>query len=208
VSASDRVTRRTTILLLALALAGCASQRDLWPVERLDPYSAVTTTIMSEPWVYGRDVPSLAANSRDYVNLGLVQSNRAGQRAYWLGVVSWSTIDRSALGGSVQPLGPGKVLFNWADGSLELKPVPAGREVLGASEPIFSGPQPEFQDAWYMLTAAQLSRLAAGPPVTVSLFREDGTPVVFERWHVDRRALDQFLEATGFTPQRRQGQTP
>ena len=197
--ASDRIAGPAAILLLTLGLAACATQRDLWPVERLDPQSAVTTTLMSGPWVYGRDVPALAAHARDYVNVGAVQTNRAGQRAYWLGVVAWSTIDRSALPVPVTPVKPGKVLFSWDDGSLELQPIPAGREALGISEPIFAGPQPRFEDAWYMLTAAQLSRLASGPPVTVSLFREDGTPILYEAWQVDRRAMDQFLEATGFS---------
>jgi hypothetical protein len=196
--ASELIARLATLGTLALLAGGCVAERDLRPAERLDPHSAVNTTVMAEPWVYGRDIPMLAANTRDYVNVGLVQTNRAGQRAYWLGVVTWSTIDRSALGMPVQALKPGKLRFSWSDGSLELTPVPAGRKALGASEPIFTAPQPVFEEAWYMLNAAQLHRLAIGPPVTVSLSREDGNPLVYEAWRVDRRAMDQFLEATGF----------
>ena len=199
---SDQVARSAALLTVALLAAGCAAAagRDLWPAERLDRYSAVNTTIMAQPWVYGRDIPALAANARDYLNVGVVETNRAGQRAYWLGVVAWSTIDRSALPVSAQPVQPGKVRFSWPDGSLELQPVPAGRELLGASEPIFAGPQPRFEDAWYMLTAAQLSRLAQAPPASVSLFREDGSAVVYAAWRVERQALDRSLEATGFAP--------
>jgi hypothetical protein len=184
--------------MVTLLAGACAAPRDLWPIERLDPYSAVNTTIMAEPWVYARDVRSIAANSRDYLNVGLVETNRAGQRAYWLGVVAWSTIDRTALPLVAQSVKPGKVQFNWPDGVLELQPVPAGRKALGASEPIFTGPQPRFEDAWYMLSAAQLARLAAAPPVSVALVRDDGSAATYEAWEVSRRALDQFLEATGF----------
>jgi hypothetical protein len=196
--ASDRVAPGTTLLVLALLAAGCATGRDPWPIERLDPYSAVNTTLMAEPWVYGRDVTALAANARDYLNVGLVETNRAGQRAYWLGVVAWSTIDRSALPAPVQPPRPGKVRFDWADGSLELQPVATGRQAFGASQPIFAGPQPEFEEAWFMLTAAQLSRFASGPPVSVSLLRDDASAAVYAAWRADRPALESFLEATGF----------
>lgn len=198
--ASDRIAPGATLLVLALLASGCATGRDLWPAERLDPHSAVNTTIMVQPWVYNRDVPALAANARDYLNVGVVETNRAGQRSYWLGVVAWSTIDRSALPVPAQPVKPGKVRFSWPDGSLELQPVPAGREVLGASEPIFAGPQLRFEDAWYMLSAEQLSRLAKAPPASVSLLSEDGGEIDYAAWRVEQRALDRFLEATGFTP--------
>jgi hypothetical protein len=186
-------------LLAVLALSGCA-ERDLWPVERLDPKTAVNVTIMVDPWVYGHDVPMLAANARDYLNVGVVETNRAGTRAYWLGVVAWSTIDRSALPVPVAPVRPGTVKLRWPEETLELKPAAAGRQAIGSSGTIFAGPQPVQEDAWYELNAAQLSRLAKSPPATVSLVLDDGAVIVHQPWHVDQRAMDQFLEATGFTP--------
>jgi hypothetical protein len=195
---------RSAAMLLAVALAvGCTTGRDLWPYERLDPYSAVNTTIMAEPWVYSRDVPAIAANARDYVNVGAVETNRAGLRGYWLGVVAWSTVDRSALSIRVPQVKPGKVQFNWPDDSLVLEPVATSRKALGASEPIFAGPQPVFQEAWYLLSAAQLARLGREPPSSISLMRDDGPPLVYEPWQVERKAMDQFLEATGFTTRTR-----
>lgn len=188
---------RAVLLGALLALQSCAAERDLWPVERLDPYSAVNTTIMAEPWVYARDVPAIAANARDYLNVGLVETNHAGLRGVWLGIVAWSTIDRSALRVPTQPVKPGLAKLNWADGTLETTPAAQGREAIGASEPIFSGPQPAFEDAWYLLSPVQLARLAREPPASVSLTLPDGRVIVYESWTVDRRSLDQFLEATG-----------
>jgi hypothetical protein len=197
--ASERVARGATILMICLLLGGCATERDLSPVERLDPYSAVTTTLMAEPWVYARDVPALAANARDYLNVGVVETNRAGLRGYWLGVVAWSTIDRTALSMPVPPVQPAKVRFDWSDDSIELEPAPAGRKALGASQPIFAGPQPAFQDAWYLLSAAQLSRLAKQPPKSISLIGEGQRVLLYQPWRVDRQAMVSFLEATGFS---------
>ena len=191
---------RAPIALMAiLVLAGCA-ERELWPEERLDPKTAVNVTIMAEPWVYSRDVPMLAANARDYLNVGVVETNRAGTRAYWLGVIAWSTIDRSNLPNAVQPVNPGKIRLTLPDGLLELQPVPAGRETLGIGEVIFAGPQPASVEDWYALTTTQLSRLARSAPTDVTLVRDDGVSTTYRAWQIDPRALAQFLEATGFTP--------
>ncbi len=184
--------------MAVLALSACA-EHELWPDERLDPKTAVNVTIMAEPWIYSRDFPMLAANARDYLNVGVVETNRAGTRACWLGVIAWSTIDRSALRAAVQPLKPGKVRLNWPDESLEIKPVTAGRATIGVGEAIFAGPQPAFVDAWYALTPAQLSRLARTAPTTVSLVRDDGGATIYQAWRIDPHVLAEFLEATGFT---------
>ena len=191
--------RASALLLATLALAGCA-ERDLWPVERLDPNTAVNITIMADPWVYGHDVPMLAANARDYLNVGVVETNRAGKRDYWLGVVAWSTIDRSALAVPVPLVKPGKLRLAWPGQSLDLLPAAGGLAEVGTQKSIFAGPQGVHEDAWYALTAAQLSVLAKSPPATVGLVLDDGAVIVHEPWQVDRRAMDQFVEATGFTP--------
>ena len=196
--ASASSIRAAGALLSALALAGCAA-RDLWPVERLDPESAVNFTIMADPWIYSHDVPMLAANARDYLNVGVIESNRAGTRAYWLGVVAWSTIDRSSLADAA-PLGkPGKLKLAWPGQSLELRPVAGGLAEIGAHETIFAAPQPVHEDAWYALTEAQFALIAKSPPTSLSLLPENGVAIVHVPWHVEPRAMEQFLEATGFT---------
>ena len=95
---------------------------------------------------------------------------------------------------------PGKIRLTLPDGTLELQPVPAGRETLGIGEVIFAAPQPVFVENWYTLTVAQLSSLARRPPTVVALVRDDGVSTTYQAWQIDPRALAQFLEATGFTP--------
>lgn len=191
------------IVAVLISLQGCTPGKDLTPVERLDALSAVNTTIMAEPWVYARDVPMIAANSRDYVNVGLVETNRAGLRGYWLGVVAWSTVDRSALGAEDEPPQPSIVRLDWEDSSMEVVPDPAGRAAIGASRPVFSGPSPVLRDAWYLLSTAQLARLSERPPASVTLFLPEGRAVTYDAWKVDRLALDAFLETTGRPSSRR-----
>ncbi|MFZ2506920.1 MAG: hypothetical protein WAW79_00410 [Steroidobacteraceae bacterium] len=191
--------RAALVLAGILLVSGCA-ERDLWPAERVDPKTAVNITSMTEQWIYSRDVPMLAANVRDYLSLGVVETNRAGTRSYWLGVITWSTIDRSMLGETAPRARQTSVRLGMPDDSLELQTVPGGRQEIGASGTILAAPQPVYEDAWYRLGEEQLARLAKSPPATVSLVMDDGTVTAYDAWQVNRRALDRFLQATGFTP--------
>lgn len=187
---------RLAAAVAALALAACAG-RDLWPTERLDPETAVNVTLMAEPWVYARPVPMLAANARDYLNLGIAETNRAGARAYWLGVVAWSTIDRSPLTAGAGVLQPARLRLAWRDGSLELTPAVQGRAAAGLSTPAFTKPAEEFAEAWYPLTEADVARLGASPPTVVSLMHAEGELTDYGAWQVIPAAMTEFLKATG-----------
>ncbi len=185
------------VVTTGLALAGCA-ERDLWPAEQLDQTTAVNVTVMAEPWVYFREVPMLAANARDYLNVGVVETNRAGTRAYWLGVVAWSTIDRSIFSGT-QPLSrPLKVRLRWPATNLDLTPASSGRVAAGLSDPVFVEAQSKFTESWYPLSTAQLKQLGQNPPTSVALIEEAGQPTIFEAWRVNNAAMSEFLRATGF----------
>jgi hypothetical protein len=190
--------RAAVALWAILALPGCA-ERDLWPVEKLDRETAVSLTIMAQPWVYSHDVPMLAANSRDYLNLGVVETNRTGERVYWLGIVAWSTIDRGGLGVPAPLVKPARVTLAWPERSLDLQPAAGGRAEFGTDKVLFAGPQPAHEDAWYRLTEPQLALLAKSPPSSVSLVLDDGTSIPHLPWDVNERAMRQFVEATGFT---------
>jgi len=183
-------------VLAILSLAGCA-ERELWPAERLDSTTAVNVTIMAEPWIYSRDAPMLAANARDYLNLGVVETNRAGTRAYWLGIIAWSTIDRSVLAGPAASGPPTKARLIWPAAKLELMPASNGRSAPGLTEPVFVNPQAKFTEAWYPLSTAQVGQLGEGAPVTVALIDEKGQLTTYEAWQVRAAAMSEFLKATG-----------
>jgi hypothetical protein len=196
---SDVRTRIAGLALAALVLPACAA-RDLWPVERLDPETAVNVTIMAEPWVYARPVPMLAANARDYLNVGVVETNRAGSRAYWLGVVSWSTIDRSTVQADRAPARPERIRLDWQDGKLELTPAADGRAAVGLSEPALTKPAQSFTEAWYALSAGDVARLGGAAPASVSLAGDGGRLTTYDAWQVDPAVMPEFLKATGLSP--------
>jgi hypothetical protein len=177
-----------------LVLAACTAQ-DLRPRERLDPKTAVHATIFAEPWVYAREVPMLAANARDYLNIGVAEMNRAGERTYWLGVVAWSTIDRrsQAAGGAA----PARILLQWSDSGIELAAAPGGRTAVGLSQPAFLGPAESFADAWYPLGVEQLRRLGESPPRAVLWIDAEGQTVAYLKWRARKQVLVEFLSAVG-----------
>ncbi len=137
----------------------------------------------------------LAANARDYLNLGVVAINRSGERTYWLGVVAWSTIDRVATD-DVKGF-PGRIRLGRAAGSMELEPVAGGRQAVGLERPAFVGPATRFTEAWYRLSVEQLRRLSESPPSAVELQGPGPQLLVFVPWRVRRKPMAQFIEATG-----------
>ena len=152
---------------------------------------------MAEPWVYSRDVRMLAANARDYLNVGIVETNRAGTRAYWLGVVAWSTIDRSVLPGPPAPIQPVKVRLVLPASTMELKAVAGGRSAVGISSPVLIDPTLKFTDSWYALTTQQVVLLGAGVPASVALVDDKGEPTTYEQWQANANAMSEFLKAVG-----------
>ena len=195
-SGSDLRIAARVIALSLLMLSGCA-ERDLWPAERLDPKTAVNVTIMARPWVYARAVPMLAANARDYLHVGVVETNRGGTRAYWLGVVSWSTIDRSVFAADGANGAPPKVRLGWPKSSLEFSPATGGRTAAGLSSPAFVEPATKFQESWYVLSIDQVVQLGRGAPVAVSLASEGGQLTTYEAWDASPAAMLEFMKATG-----------
>jgi len=189
------VSRRASLVLVILALSGCSSH-EFRPEERLDPKTAVNVTIMAEPWVFARDVPMLAANARDYLSVGVVESNRAGSRAYWFGVFAWSTIDRSALPRPSPSARLPGIRLVWPDSTLEL--VPAGSASgPGLSEPVFVEPKAVVLEAWYPLSGEQLAQLGAATPIAIALIDETGQSTTYKKWQAHPGAMKEFLEATG-----------
>ena len=91
----------------------------------------------------------LAANARDYLNIGVVETNRAGKRDYWLGVVAWSTIDRSALAVPVPLVKPGKLRLAWSEQSLDLLPAAGGLAEVRHGKIHICRAAGAHEDAWY-----------------------------------------------------------
>jgi hypothetical protein len=84
---------RAVHLLPMLVLASCASGGSAVRTY-LDTKTAVTVRASAEPWVFAREAPELAANSRDYLDLRLLEVDRMGERRLYVTATAWSTVDR------------------------------------------------------------------------------------------------------------------
>jgi hypothetical protein len=181
--------------MLALILAGCAS-RDLWPVERVDPDTAVHLTIMAEPWIYALDDRRQAANASQFLTVTLVETNRTGTRGYWLNAVSSNTGMRGNDAGHATHR-PIQVNLGWPTKQLQLASDADGRRAAGISEPAISVQGARIAEAWCPLSPAQAAEFRAGAPTAVSLVDEGAQVQAYVPWEVEDAAISEFLKATG-----------
>ena len=188
--------RACWLAMLVLTLAGCAS-RDLWPVERVDPETAIHVTVMAEPWIYALGDPRQAANASRFLNVAVVEANQTGTRRYWLNAVSWSTGTRGKDAGDYVSLGAVKIILAWPTKQLPLAPAAEGRSAAGISEPAFSVTAARLGEAWCPLTPEQVAEFGAGAPAGISLVDEEGRVQSYVSWQADDAAIAEFLKATG-----------
>jgi len=76
-------------------LGGCVSLQSKANLRQyLDEATGTTVTGLQEPIIFSHAEPSVAANARDYIYVGPLETNRMGQRAYYLWFGEWSSVDR------------------------------------------------------------------------------------------------------------------
>ena len=80
---------RTFTFAALIALAACASQRDVVPREYLDETTAATITVMAKPWVFVEAPTSAASGARDFLNVYAIDVNRSGEHRQYLAVLEW-----------------------------------------------------------------------------------------------------------------------
>lgn len=183
------MSRRCLVLVALAALAACAAPPAAVRSE-LDPRTAVTTQYMGEPWVYAREATELAVHARDYLSVGVVEVNRQGRRAYFLGVVAWSTVDRSGVPDARAPL-PADLNVEGLPATL----VPLGHEpkAIGVSLPLFRPPTGYTRETWYALRPADLRALGAHRPAWLE-FMQDDVRYRFDHWRGGPELLAPLVE--------------
>jgi len=184
------------LVMLGMILAGCAS-RDLWPVERVDPDTAIHVTIMARPWIYALDDRRQSANNSHFLSVAVVEANRTGTRSYWLNVVTWTTRARGKDDGEGATTGPIEVLLGWPSRQVQLSSAADGRSAAGVSEPAITVPGARIGEAWCPLSAGQVAELGGGAPTAMTLVDGEGRARSYASWEVDDASLAGFLKATG-----------
>lgn len=180
--------------LLSLLLIGCASsgyEARSW----LDNESAVTITAQKAPVVlYGEDFAA-GVNVHDYIEMGCFETNRAGARKLYLGMVLWSTVNRTPEQLAQSDAGFAQITLQADDRPIPLNRIEQGRESIGLSTPIFKLPAPGTREAYYEIDAAQFAALAEAR--TLTLFLKPGATehAVYKLWRGEIEQLRDFREA-------------
>jgi hypothetical protein len=180
-------TTATLLLLLCSACAHTAPPADKTLItEYLDPQTAMTVRVVAEPFIYGRDVPELAVNARDFLSMGPVALDNMGQHRFFLALISWSTIDRARIGAPTPAL-PDRLGI----GSHEWPVTSHTPRELGAGDLLLEPPVARIGDTWVEVRANDIRALAAEPPETLDVW-VDGVRQRYTLWRRADGALTEF----------------
>jgi hypothetical protein len=188
------VTRPLLLLLASTLLAaGCAGAPERpAATEFLDPQTAMTVRVVAEPFVYARDVPELAANVRDYLYVGAVETNNMGQRSHYLALISWSTIDRKRVGVPPAEL-PDRLELSLGERTREYPLKTHEPRSVGVGASILEPPAGYLGDSWFIVSAADLRAFAATPPASVDVLI-GGVRQTYTLWKRADAAFAAFVE--------------
>ena len=186
----NAVRRGASAALLFLLCSGCAHTAP--PADKtliseyLDPQTAMTVRVVAEPFVYGRDVPELAVNARDYLSVGAVELDNMGRHRIFLALVSWSTIDRARIGAPMPAL-PERLEM----GAREWRVASHTPRELGAGNPLLEPPVSRMGDSWFEMKAADIRAFADHPPDSLDVM-VDGVRQHYTLWRRADAALTEF----------------
>ena len=134
-------------------------------------------------------------NVRDYVEIGAVEVNRMGKRQYYLALLSWSTIDRTAPERESIQASLGRVTL-WADDRpIELTRLTTDRATVGLSQPPYPPPTPEASESWYASTLGEIAALAGARTLQLAASAPDATEGRrYHEWQTGSSGFAAFIE--------------
>lgn len=162
----------------------------------LDERSGATFVALDQPLVFYRAEPLLSAHGRDYLLLGPVSVSRSLDRAtyMWLGV--YSTIDRQLLTDRTPAAADLGDLWLFVDGEpMELRSagtsaLPEARQGLPYLLPVATG-----RERYYAVTSDQIRRLAIARTVSIVADADPATAPTYELWHGELASVRDFSAA-------------
>jgi len=186
--------RLAPLLAITSLLAGACAGAPERPAatEFLDPQTAMTVRVVAEPFVYARDVPELAANVRDYLNVGAVETNNMGARKHYLALVAWSTIDRKRVGVPAVVL-PERLELSLGGASREYPLTTHEPRSVGVATSVLEPPAGYLGDSWFIVSVPDLRAFAASPPATLDVL-VDGSRQTYVLWKRADAALAAFVD--------------
>lgn len=181
-------------LSLALSLSACASNPQSKARTWLDERTAETVTAQGSPATFAREEQMRATNVRDYAEIGAIEINRMGTRRYYLLLISWSTIDRTAAEREAMD-GALARLTVWADDRpIELTREPASESSVRLGQHPYVLPTPAAVEFWYPVTLAELRSLAAADALRLYARAATGDEHRYGEWQNGQTGLKNFLQ--------------
>jgi hypothetical protein len=184
--------RIVPLAAFGLLSAACAVDSARQPRTWLDERTAATVTAQEPCAVFAYEDQARASNVRDYVQVGAVEVNRAGARAYYLVLISWSTIDRTTAERAELDAELVRSTLWTDDRPIELQRIARGRAAADVHSAPYMAPAPAAIESWYSVTPDQIRSLAAA--TTLSLTAQAGAaPRRYQLWQTDGGGFAGFL---------------
>lgn len=194
---------RVLALFACLALASCAAERPMHPIEQLDERTAVTRRWMAAPIVFAPGPGVTATATPDWLHLALVEVNRQGAYTQYLGLLAWRA-GEAANSRLALPLPSRlKLLLPADEVSLEVA-ADGGRLAGDAGKSPLAAPFGVLDVRWYAVDPATVARLARGGIRAVELPGARGEAATFVPWDAGdgpgQRALAEFAATLAAPP--------
>jgi hypothetical protein len=179
------------VLLIALALASCATQPPPKSDEFFDEQNASTLLVAAKPLVFARERSDVAAHARDYATLVAVEVDNSGDYTQYLLLYRWSTVDRRMSPPPGQEEGALRIL---ADGRvIDLQPLDRLPVNFLQRRQLHMPKHDDVVPRGYKIDSATLSFIATSRELLVRMPQEP-LPTPFTLWEDGRNALKQFLQ--------------
>ncbi|TLY70561.1 MAG: hypothetical protein E6K49_16315 [Gammaproteobacteria bacterium] len=186
-AAASRVSRRSSLSWVALALSACiASPSDDRPKEYLDEATAATVSVVGRPLVFAHERPELTSHARDYVTLAAAAVNRNGKVDHVLIAYFWSTVDDRAKPTGAPVTDP--LVIAADDRRLRLTLQGHSTLDVGIGVPVHAPPGHDAAPNVYRTDLGTLRFIAEARHLAV-LTSADDTPMTYEVWEDQRAAL-------------------
>jgi hypothetical protein len=182
---------RYPVLVLLLALAGCATQPTVksW----LDPVSSVTITAQTKPLVLVRAWPVPAENERDYAQLTALEVNRMGDRKLYLVAILWATGEMSPAQQKSFDDAFAKVEVGAGDRTVALTRHTGDVSELGIGQPELPLPIPGSRHIYFPVKRDELRTISQSSRLQLITRGGPDAPRRYEEFADGRQSLSDFL---------------
>lgn len=175
---NNKKTRAIGLLSVAVFIAACATPTPP-VVNMLDENTGVTVTHSRTPFVFSPNEQADDYSAVEYVQIGMIEINNMGALRYyvWMGV---SEPKFAETGGSVSERFE-FVNFSVDGREFRLDAVGSSHEVIGTSEPIYSGLFKSTEDVYFDISLEQIGMFVGADDV--SFRTANSTTKVYRPWY-------------------------